>query len=975
MSDALKKLSASLLVLVMALSALVVLPGSGEGQTPGTNTIYVPVVSGGSPVSNGVSVTLTNVHTGEVIPAPYSSAFNLYVAQNAPSGYYRVDVAADDYYDQFGAREFRFEALSAYTVSPQISLLGFEDKIHEWNVTVRAAATGLKITGAKVSFYDLAAREVVSYAYTNTLGYAVVSMFDVPTVGDFALVVEARTYETYLQPYAVTSNNTMTVSLSKSLRLTGFVTVSEGPASNVVAYLLNNDTSVPWIKRLLKSATGGSFFVFDAYPGEYLLCIDALGAKGQMEYVTLTSSSVDKFVELDPQPQRVEQVTIAYGADFNSFTLSMSTTWSFDEAYPGLRYADVGSLRMQIDLNSDTPDGTIDASEVSGFLAKVSGYGAQYVTSARLLAVNETLYRSSLSLGTFSLGLTSGSVVSSDGVSYSYSCAYSSIDALDVGAPDYSATMYPRYDSAATNYTYAVTLPSGYELVYNLSSAPGVLVKGYQSLIVDAPKGTGWSPVVDMSFEASARPSAGAGVEDTATTYVVRDAGGNVTRYIVRIGANATLTANDSDDPNGNPLKFTWDFGDGSAAETTWERIVRHMYTSAGMVTVNLTVEDVAGLVNWTEIEVVRDGRDPVPVLTVKDRQVNETTGAVMLNEREVVWFNATYSYDGAATDTDGLGVIESFVVHYGDGNSSGRILWTDPDKNVSHSYERANEYHVVLNVTDSVGHWKNTTMKVVVNDTTPPTPSFTVKNETWGTTLIENMTLTFDASGTRDNVDNYTLLTYHWNFGDGTPWDNATGWNTTHTYQKIGRFLVTINVTDLSNNSQVYSKWITISQGPRPDVKISDVWFDPEVFTEGRTQQFIMVNLTNAGSAVAENVTVSFYIVGDTDKAIGTTTILWNGTVRVDNIAVGGSAQVKFAWTPGAKGTYTIKVTVTSADQLITHSLTDVVDVNEAGWKKYALWGGVLGVIILVPLLLYLRGHWSKREKKGPRRERKSSE
>ncbi|HIH00830.1 TPA: hypothetical protein HA259_01890, partial [Thermoplasmata archaeon] len=156
------KLSASLFALVVVLSTLVIPLGDAEAETLGTNTIYVPVTSDGSPVSTGVTVTLTNVHTGEVLVAAYSQTMKLYTVESAPSGYYRVDVVGDDYYDSIGARQFKFTGLSSYTVSPQIALDSFPSKQWEWNVTVRDSVTNMNIVGAEVAFYDLSVREIVS---------------------------------------------------------------------------------------------------------------------------------------------------------------------------------------------------------------------------------------------------------------------------------------------------------------------------------------------------------------------------------------------------------------------------------------------------------------------------------------------------------------------------------------------------------------------------------------------------------------------------------------------------------------------------------------------------------------------------------------------------------------------------------------------------------------------------------------------
>jgi PKD repeat protein len=277
-------------------------------------------------------------------------------------------------------------------------------------------------------------------------------------------------------------------------------------------------------------------------------------------------------------------------------------------------------------------------------------------------------------------------------------------------------------------------------------------------------------------------------------------------------------------------------------------------------------------------------------------------------------------------------------------------------------------------------GHWKNTTVTVKVNDSDAPSVSFVVKNETWGTLLVENKTILLDANATADNLDDKEDMYFSWDFGDGLgddSWLNGTGlWNVTHVYQKVGTFSVTLNVTDSSNNTGMIKRSVKIEPGPRPNVMFDGpIYFDPKEFTEGETG-YIIVNLTNKGSAVATNVVLTFYIVGeDKDEKIGELTSLLNGTLTVTTIEIGGKVQAKFPWTPDSRGTYKIRVNVTSTDQLIVNSITTKSDnylvVKEAPWKAWALWGGILAVLVLIPVLLYLRGRWSKRERKGPRRDR----
>ena len=55
---------------------------------------------------------------------------------------------------------------------------------------------------------------------------------------------------------------------------------------------------------------------------------------------------------------------------------------------------------------------------------------------------------------------------------------------------------------------------------------------------------------------------------------------------------SVTFDASASSDPDGDPLSYRWDFGDGSSAEG---KIVQHTYKKAGEYVVILTVSDPAG--------------------------------------------------------------------------------------------------------------------------------------------------------------------------------------------------------------------------------------------------------------------------------------------------------------------------------------------------------------------------------------------
>jgi hypothetical protein len=985
-SNAMSKLSAVFFVLVMALSALVALPNSSVDAADETNDINLQVLN----ADNGITiktadVKLINVYTGEIVEAEYSSG--LYIATAPPSGVYRVQVTDEYHYDNIDAISggLHFDALAPYTPAA-IELGRLPSKIHTWNVTVENSE-GTPQSGATVGFYDDLNREIVAHATTNSDGYALVDMWDLPTPGDIWMFVEKAEFETYVAQVPVTSDDSQTVVLSDPKTVGGYVTDSGGHAAdNTVAYLVNDDDSIPWIKRVLKSDLGGARYELYGYEGTFTLCVDAYGLSAVTESVEVLPSTthISKNYALPDQTKRQELISIEYGADLNSFDFMANTTWSYDEAFPGLPYSDVGSLRMQIDLNTEyATDGVVDVDEAFDFFALLDDYGPEYPTTGRLMTVNDTAFESSGAFD-YTLGSLVGSVDDESAVTFNYSTSYTSVEAIDVDAPDYFMEAWVKYDTPAVDYVYSISLISGYEMVANTSTAEDFVdPSGFMVVTLDPqdPEGSMIGPkLIGMTIAQSEGPDAYAGIVESEYVYEVMDEDGvNVTGYIVRVGEEINFTAEDSFDPNGNPMMYTWDFGDGTAPETTYNKTIMHNYSSASADrTVSLTVTDMGGLVNSTELQLICDDKDPVPVINIKDLVVNETSGMLEIDQSEVVWFNTNGTTDDAVAAGDEIGEIMFFEFEYGEGNTSGRVYMTEDELNVSHAWEDAGVYNLTLNVTDVVGHWKNTTIQVKVNDTEAPKATFTAKNETWGTSLVEQHVIVFDANGTEDNTDNNTVLMFSWYFDDDKgdeSWLNGTGlYNVTHTFDKAGSYSVRVNVTDTEGNYNGYTKVVTIVSGPRPNVIIDEVTFDPEIFTEG-SQGYIIVNLTNRGSAVATNVELNFYIAnldGTEDKLGEWTTILntTSGTVTT-TIEIGGTAYVRFPYTLDDPGSYTIRVNVTSTDQLLVDEDVGDVEVKEAGWKKVALWGGVAGVIILVPLLIYMRGRWAKRDRSGPRREK----
>jgi len=88
-----------------------------------------------------------------------------------------------------------------------------------------------------------------------------------------------------------------------------------------------------------------------------------------------------------------------------------------------------------------------------------------------------------------------------------------------------------------------------------------------------------------------------------------------------------------------------------------------------------------------------------------------------------------------------------------------------------------------------------------------PPQASFIY----WPATPFENQTVEFDASSSTPEGFNETILSYTWDFGDGTPKIVETDPTITHNYLQSGIYIVTLNVTDSEGLWSTTSKPIKI--------------------------------------------------------------------------------------------------------------------------------------------------------------------
>lgn len=172
--------------------------------------------------------------------------------------------------------------------------------------------------------------------------------------------------------------------------------------------------------------------------------------------------------------------------------------------------------------------------------------------------------------------------------------------------------------------------------------------------------------------------SHGAANHPPAASFIIKNS------YSIRYGKPVSFDASSSSDPDGDPLTYEWDFGDGASGS---EKEVSHTYNSAGNFVVKLTVSDGRGGTNETS-RIVKINHIPIAKISIKDPD-GRTVSSSYTNT--ILTFNASGSIDYADD-------ITGYKWEFGDGSSAEGAI-------VRHKYGQMGVYKLNLTVADAAGN------------------------------------------------------------------------------------------------------------------------------------------------------------------------------------------------------------------------------------------------------------------------------
>ncbi len=245
-------------------------------------------------------------------------------------------------------------------------------------------------------------------------------------------------------------------------------------------------------------------------------------------------------------------------------------------------------------------------------------------------------------------------------------------------------------------------------------------------------------------------------------------------------------------DNEGDALKYSWSWGDGTAPTTT--ATPAHTFNLPGTYSVVLTVTDV-----WGKATTVTQN-----VTTLAEPASNNAPTAVIASGTCTTFTTCAMSATGSSDpDTAAGDGIRNYQWSWGD--DSADTLGTSAGQ--SHVYNTAGTYTVTLRVIDKWGHTSAPVTQSVSTQTEtagnqPPTVTF-------NTPACNGLTCTVSAAGTVDADGG--IRSYTWQWGDLTADTVSTSNSSSHTYAAAGTNKITLVVTDNWGRTSTATKSVTV--------------------------------------------------------------------------------------------------------------------------------------------------------------------
>jgi len=997
-----------LLLLVLLLAGLAVVPTHALGQNQ-----IVGLVSqcASSTYLSGATVTLTDAN-GVQNPQTTTTAGDGTFSFSPPAGYYTVTVTKTGYFASSPTTPIRFDG--SVTVTQNVCLDPTPPMNTLLTVHVHKATDNATISGASVQVYYPARNQVVASNTTNATGSANLTVWS----DTFELRAYATGFAANLSVVDTSAVTEVWVHMEANGGIQGHArnTAGQFVSAGLQAHLYSASAPLTSGVKIIRADVVGSLYTFHAPAGTYTMVVDANGYAAYVTTVTVTAGvTITRDATLPVSDRETFATTVLYGRqDWNNLTIYRNLTLNPDSTFAALNPAGLRDLRLQIDFTLGNGNGLLDGAEPAAFDAWLLNNGPVYTTTDGFLTTNGRSYNSSAASYFVTVeGLTTpGSKV---WINTSATYTIKGTSYIAYGAQRYFVNATVRFDSNTSAYqdqAYTIALPRTYEMTSFTVTTPPVTVSGATRITLDPGIPSGTAPPqntqVRMIVQRSLSGTANAKIVLPAGKFSVVNASFSNYQAFVAKDTNLTFSAEDSTDPVGDIAKanFTWRFLANDTVEGNLPANIGYgirpyyTYRKVGEFVVNLTVTQAGGNKTYRDIKVWVDGEAPIARIKTNRTGSGSINGTELrVDEKSPIRFDASLSTDLAYLGKNGL--VQDPSGYAWDFN--GDRITDSTGKIVEHSFAKPGRFTVNLTVTDSVG-WKsvNATITLVANDTTAPTVAFDIRDPRNDyaivPTLTENREYSFNASRTTDNYDEPTALNYSWSIPGpilgrtGRGPHPFYGMNISFTWTEFNTsYNVILNVTDSGFDGRTGNKGnitravtVQVDWTVRPDLKIDSGTLEvTPTDPEDATTITVTVNVTNKEKrGTAGNVTAQLLSIAGGVTTVLSSTPEWRNKsgLKLDRtIASGESVTLTFAATVNGQGNRTIQVLVYDSREPYTaitpeNRASTPVNVRQAAWVQYAIYGSIVGVLAVFVFYAYYRrkvraGEWQPLRRRGEKR------
>ncbi len=287
-----------------------------------------------------------------------------------------------------------------------------------------------------------------------------------------------------------------------------------------------------------------------------------------------------------------------------------------------------------------------------------------------------------------------------------------------------------------------------------------------------------------------------------------------------------TLSGLSSYDPSSNAaLKLTWDFGDGKQNAGADNSVVTHTYDVPGEYELVLRAENgqLAGVAK-KKIKILASP----PVIKL---QIRSATQPAWSNADKMFFSQSVFGptvFDFTSQDSVGA-LVPGFNARtqivqaewdFGDGSPT--VTQTQNQLNarekVSHTYEKAGNFNVILKLTDEAQNSGQMTKVLILSDNNVPAADFDFQSDSADTGMTTATKVRFDASNS--TAAQGAVSRYNWRILAATNETVFTSTDKSFTYQfpKPGRYEVSLQVTTNLGitSSRVSQKFFVESSPPQ---------------------------------------------------------------------------------------------------------------------------------------------------------------